>query len=102
MPSELWMIVAEFLAGEHKLGSLASLNVSTRTLHESTSAVLWTTVTLDTFTPRWNDMLKKLLSSDDAQGPLPSGKEALETAMKEFERLKDQPVALPENRRHVK
>jgi hypothetical protein len=96
------MIVAEFLAGEHKLGSLASLNVATRSLHESTSAVLWMTVTLDTITPRWNDMLKKVLSNKDAQDPSPSGKQALQSAMEKFERCKDRPGALPENRRHVK
>jgi hypothetical protein len=102
LPAELFGVVAEFLAGEFKLGSLANFNVVNRFIHEATSAVLWTTITLDGSAPRWNDMLKKVLSDKESCYPTPAGIKALENAMENFERRKDLPGILPENRRHVK
>jgi hypothetical protein len=96
------MIVSEFLAGEHKLGSLASLTVTTQHLHASTSAVLWTTVTLDTVTPKWNVMLQKVLEVEGMYRPSEAELEALRTAKDTFEKSKDTPGALPYNRCHVK
>jgi hypothetical protein len=101
LPAELWETVAEFLAGDNKLGSLASLNVTNRNFHQITSAVLWTTVTLDAFTPRWNEVLKKL-PSDDVDDTSEARERTAEAAMEEFERCKDLPGTLPANRRYVK
>jgi hypothetical protein len=102
LPAELLEIIAEFLAGEFKLGSLANLNVASRDMHEITSAVLWTTVWLDTFTPRWNSMLQVVLPDDCEYPRSPAGREASRIARDTFERRKDIPGALPKNRRRVK
>lgn len=93
LPSELFEVIAEFLGGEFKLRSLAALNVANKFIHEATSAALWTTITLDAYTPKWNDMLKFITSDEE---------NAEQKALERFERCKDLPGVLPENRRHVK
>jgi hypothetical protein len=90
------------MAGDNKLGSLANFNVTTRNFHHITSAVLWTTVTLDAFTPRWNDILKKVQPPDVSLDSLAVRERTVEAAMEEFEKCKDLPGALPANRRYVK
>jgi hypothetical protein len=50
LPSEVLAVVAEFLAGECALGTLASLNVINHDIHEETLPVLFETVLLDRFT----------------------------------------------------
>lgn len=62
LPAEIFTIIAEFLIGENNFGSLANLNATTHLIREATNAVLWTTVLLDTITPRWNAILDKARS----------------------------------------
>jgi hypothetical protein len=47
MPPEILGVVSEFLAGQHSFGSLASLNVASRAIHEETLSVLYETLLLD-------------------------------------------------------
>ncbi|KAJ9095077.1 hypothetical protein QFC20_006765 [Naganishia adeliensis] len=61
----MFTIIGEFLIGENKFGTLANLNATTHLIREATNAVLWTTVMLDTITPRWNAILEKARSESD-------------------------------------
>jgi hypothetical protein len=103
-PPELFEIIGEFLAGEFKLGSLASLNVTNRLLHKATSPVLWTTVTLDNANPYWSALLNQ--DARDADELLyhitPTEERHLQMAKEAFEQWKVIPGALPENLRYVK
>jgi hypothetical protein len=47
LPTELVAVIAEFLAGDLALGSLAQLNLTTRAIHQETLPVLFETVTFD-------------------------------------------------------
>jgi hypothetical protein len=102
LPPELFEVIAEFLAGEFQLGSLANLNVASRVMHEVTSALLWTTVTLDNVTPQWNAKLKAYLKPWVDWSQYEEDIQAVRTAKDTFDEWKDLPGALPENRRYVK
>jgi hypothetical protein len=54
LPSEIFTIVAEFLAGANQFGTLANLNVTNHLVREATNIALWTTIVLDSKLPRWN------------------------------------------------
>jgi hypothetical protein len=43
LPVELLVIVSEFLAGDHCLGTLANFNVASSTVHQETLPVLYET-----------------------------------------------------------
>jgi hypothetical protein len=93
LPLELFESIAEFLAGDFQSGSLASLNVANRLIHEATSAVLWATVILDASSPQWHDMLKcvnvrRNKASDFAMNTVGMRKDSLSISLG--------------NRRHVK
>lgn len=97
----MFTIIGEFLIGENKFGTLANLNATTHLIREATNAVLWTTVMLDTITPRWNAILEKARSeSDDI-----SDREA-RLKMAELEehstRFKAESGSLPTNCKYVK
>jgi hypothetical protein len=47
LPTELVVVIAEFLAGDLALGSLAQLNLATRAIHEETLPVLFETVAFE-------------------------------------------------------
>lgn len=47
LPTELVVIIAEFLAVDLALGSLAQLNLATRTIHQETLPVLFETVAFE-------------------------------------------------------
>jgi hypothetical protein len=83
-PSEIFTTIAEFLAGEYKLGSLSSLNLTCRLIRESTNAVLWTTVTFDAITPNWNPMMEELLQQDIPLRPTPAQRESLQSIRTTF------------------
>jgi hypothetical protein len=103
LPAELFGVIAEFLAGDFKLGSLANLNVANRLIQGATSAVLWTTITLDTIKPGWIQALKIELPDPiwETVETMRTQEEAVRYAKEKFEQCKDMRV-LPENRRHVK
>ncbi|KAI5449194.1 hypothetical protein NCC49_005231 [Naganishia albida] len=101
LPAEIFTIIAEFLIGENNFGSLANLNATTHLIREATNAVLWTTVLLDTITPRWNAILDKARS----EGGDMMYDEAFHN-MAEIEehatRWKAESESLPNNCRYVK
>jgi hypothetical protein len=97
-------VIGEFLARVFKLGTLACLNVTNRLIHEATSPLLWTSVTLDAVTPEWTALLQA-----DMRGThellyhiTPTKERYLHMARETVERWKAVPGALPENRRFVK
>jgi hypothetical protein len=47
LPTELIVVIGEFLAGSFAYGSLANLNAATRAVHEETLPVLFDTVVWD-------------------------------------------------------
>jgi hypothetical protein len=106
LPSELFTIIAEFLSGESKLGTLSNLNVACRLVRESTNAVLWTTVTLDSITPDWNRMMKEILQQDVPpdlrRHQTPAQLDALRAVRELFKKCQEEPGFLPANRIYVK
>lgn len=106
-PPELFTVIAEFLAGQFKLGTLASLNVTCRLIREATNTVLWTTVTLDAGTPNWNiPSLKRRLPPVKAlhtrRFKTPAPQESIRSARRNTAWEQDQPGALLTNRLRVR
>jgi hypothetical protein len=53
LPTELIVVIGEFLAGDLAFGSLAKLNLATRAIHEETLSVLFDTVVWGKTTRQW-------------------------------------------------
>lgn len=47
LPSEIYGVIAEFLAGMHAFGTLSRLNIVNHGVHEETLPVLFETVLMD-------------------------------------------------------
>jgi hypothetical protein len=54
LPLELYVLIAEHLAGDHAFGTAAQLNCVSKAVHAETSSVLWESVYLDNYSwSRW-------------------------------------------------
>jgi hypothetical protein len=62
MPTDVLVIVVEFLAGDHAFGTLANLSLADRDIRDETLPVLYETVTLDN--PRTAPTLAKIRSGE--------------------------------------